>query len=87
MMGQAWAVIVRKPLSLSACSHLASGCAPCSSSKLAVDTTLPRRGDRREWQHTQDYWHEKDEIPFIDLDGSEFVYNGMPAGLKATEAA
>jgi cation diffusion facilitator CzcD-associated flavoprotein CzcO len=35
---------------------------------------LPRRGDKPEWQHTQDYWREKDEIPAIDLDGSEFVY-------------
>ena len=29
---------------------------------------LPRRGDKREWQHTQDYWREKNEIPKIDLD-------------------
>lgn len=35
---------------------------------------LPRRGDKPEWQHTQDYWTEKDEIPKIDLDGKEFVY-------------
>jgi cation diffusion facilitator CzcD-associated flavoprotein CzcO len=35
---------------------------------------LPRRGDKPEWQHTQDYWAEKDEFPAIDLDGSEFVY-------------
>ena len=35
---------------------------------------LPKRGDKREWQHTQDYWGEKDEIPAIDLDGPEFVY-------------
>src|SRR5690606_14963385 len=35
---------------------------------------LPRRGDKPEWQHTQDYWREKDEIPAIDLDGAEFVY-------------
>jgi cation diffusion facilitator CzcD-associated flavoprotein CzcO len=36
---------------------------------------LPKRGDNPEWQHTQDYWREKDEIPAIDLDGPEFVYN------------
>lgn len=36
---------------------------------------LPRRGSKREWQHTQDYWREKDEIPQIDLDGPEFVYS------------
>ena len=35
---------------------------------------LPKRGDKPEWQHTQDYWKEKDELPAIDLDGSEFVY-------------
>lgn len=38
---------------------------------------LPRRGDKREWQHTQDYWREKDEFPAIDLAGSEFVYGGF----------
>ena len=37
---------------------------------------LPKRGDKPEWQHTQDYWAEKDEIPAIDLDGPEFVYDG-----------
>jgi cation diffusion facilitator CzcD-associated flavoprotein CzcO len=35
---------------------------------------LPKRGEKREWQHTQDYWREKDEFPAIDLDGAEFVY-------------
>jgi cation diffusion facilitator CzcD-associated flavoprotein CzcO len=35
---------------------------------------LPRRGDRAEWAHTQDYWAEKDEIPAIDLDDAAFVY-------------
>ncbi len=38
---------------------------------------LPRRGAKREWQHTQDYWREKDEFPAIDLDGPEFVYGGF----------
>ena len=36
---------------------------------------LPKRGDKREWQHTQDYWREKNEIPKIDLDDKAFVYN------------
>ena len=40
---------------------------------------LPKRGDRREWQHTQDYWGEKDELPKIDLDGEEFVYDRVKA--------
>lgn len=35
---------------------------------------LPKRGDRPEWQHTQDYWTERDVFPEIDLDGEEFVY-------------
>ncbi len=35
---------------------------------------LPKRGDKREWQHTQDYWREKDEFPAIDLDDPAFVY-------------
>jgi len=35
---------------------------------------LPKRGDKPEWAHTQDYWAEKDEIPAIDLDDSAFVY-------------
>jgi cation diffusion facilitator CzcD-associated flavoprotein CzcO len=36
---------------------------------------LPRRGDKPEWQHTQDYWGEKDLFPKIDLDDSAFVYH------------
>ena len=35
---------------------------------------LPRRGDKPEWQHTQDYWAEKDLFPTIDLDDAAFVY-------------
>ena len=35
---------------------------------------LPKRGDKPEWQHSQDYWKEKDELPLVDLDGPEFVY-------------
>jgi cation diffusion facilitator CzcD-associated flavoprotein CzcO len=46
---------------------------------------MPRRGDRPEWQHTQDYWREKDELPAIDLEGPEFVYAGPP--LAETGAA
>jgi len=37
---------------------------------------LPRRGDKPEWRHNQDYWAERVEIPAIDLDGEEFVYDG-----------
>ena len=35
---------------------------------------LPKRGDKPEWQHSQDYWAEKDQIPAIDLDDAAFVY-------------
>jgi cation diffusion facilitator CzcD-associated flavoprotein CzcO len=35
---------------------------------------LPKRGTKPEWQHTQDYWREKDELPAIYLDGREFQY-------------
>lgn len=35
---------------------------------------MPKRGDKRDWMHTQDYWLEKDEIPAIDLTGEEFRY-------------
>ena len=36
---------------------------------------LPQSGNTREWQHTQDYWGEKDEFPAIDLKDEVFVYN------------
>ncbi len=35
---------------------------------------LPQRGDKPEWQHTQDYWTEKDDFPLIDLDNEVFRY-------------
>ena len=46
---------------------------------------LPRRGDKHEWQHTQDYWVEKDELPSINLDGAEFVYGGAEG--RSSQAA
>jgi hypothetical protein len=44
---------------------------------------MPLRGDKPEWQHTQDYWRERSELPTIDLDGAEFVYGGE-AGVVAS---
>jgi len=41
---------------------------------------LPQRGDKPEWRHNQDYWAEKEEVPAIDLEGSEFVYDGRRRG-------
>jgi cation diffusion facilitator CzcD-associated flavoprotein CzcO len=45
---------------------------------------LPKRGDKREWQHTQNYWREKDEFPAIDLDDELFVYR---RGVRSNIAA
>lgn len=46
---------------------------------------LPKRGDKPEWQHTQDYWAEKDALPAIDLDGAEFVYDGATKAADLTK--
>jgi hypothetical protein len=48
---------------------------------------LPRGGDKPEWRHNQDYWAERVEIPAIDLEGTEFVYDGVKrtASAKAEE--
>ena len=35
---------------------------------------LPKRGNKPEWQHTQDYWSEKDQFPAIDLRDEAFIY-------------
>ena len=35
---------------------------------------LPKRGDKPEWQHSQDYWTEKDQLAAIDLHDPAFVY-------------
>ena len=36
---------------------------------------LPKRGDKPEWRHTQDYWTEKEIFPTIDLADKAFVYS------------
>ena len=48
---------------------------------------MPKRGDKPEWRHNQDYWAEKNEFPAIDLDGSEFLYDRVRAGQKISETA
>ncbi len=35
---------------------------------------MPKCGNRPEWQHTQDYWSERDALPAIDLDEKAFHY-------------
>jgi cation diffusion facilitator CzcD-associated flavoprotein CzcO len=48
---------------------------------------LPKRGTKPEWQHTQDYWNEKDVIPKIDLDDAAFHYAGTTAPPKTKASA
>ena len=35
---------------------------------------MPRRGDKAEWQHSQDYWSEKDVLGSVDLDDGCLVF-------------
>jgi cation diffusion facilitator CzcD-associated flavoprotein CzcO len=35
---------------------------------------LPKRGDKPEWQHTQDYWTEKNELTTANLDDGALLY-------------
>ena len=45
---------------------------------------MPRSGPKPEWQHTQVYWQDKDDFPQIDLDGAEFVYDGVALKVAGT---
>jgi cation diffusion facilitator CzcD-associated flavoprotein CzcO len=36
---------------------------------------MPKRGNTHEWQHSQDYWREKEEFPAIDLSSDALVYD------------
>jgi hypothetical protein len=47
---------------------------------------MPRRGDKPEWRHNQDYWAEKDAFPLIDLRGAEFVYDGQRSSPELASA-
>ena len=35
---------------------------------------LPRRGDKPEWQHSQDYLYERKALPSVDLTDPLFSY-------------
>ena len=51
---------------------------------------MPKRADHPDWQHTQDYWHEKDALPRLSLDTEALVYedaNGERVGHEAADAA
>ena len=47
---------------------------------------MPKAGNKPEWQHTQDYWAERNALPTIDLDGPEFVYEGVAAPARVIAA-
>ena len=56
-------------------------CCPGSTRRTSIRATcmrgmhlLPSAATEPEWQHTQDYWTEKDVFPAIDLDDDVFVY-------------
>jgi cation diffusion facilitator CzcD-associated flavoprotein CzcO len=36
---------------------------------------LPRRLDKPEWSHTQDYWTEREALPLVDLDDGSLVFD------------
>ena len=36
---------------------------------------MPKRGSDPIWEHSQDYWKERDELPDVQLDAAEFVYS------------
>lgn len=46
---------------------------------------MPRKGSKAIWQHTQDYWKEREEIPLIDLDAKEFVYGKIQAEAESDQ--
>ena len=51
---------------------------------------MPKRVDHPDWQHTQDYWHEKDALPQVDLDEAPLVYedaSGQVVGKTKAHAA
>ena len=48
---------------------------------------MPRRGDKPEWRHNQDYWAERREFPNIDLESGEFLYDGVAAVKRVSEPA
>ena len=48
---------------------------------------LPKRGNNDVWRHNQSYWLEREAFPAIDLDGQEFVYDGVRRDAPLAEAA
>jgi cation diffusion facilitator CzcD-associated flavoprotein CzcO len=48
---------------------------------------MPQRGAKPEWQHTQDYARERRDLPAIDLEGAEFVYDDRKAAATPAKVA
>jgi monooxygenase len=48
---------------------------------------LPKRGSNEVWRHNQSYWAEREAFPSIDLEGQEFVYDGVRREARVAEAA
>ena len=44
---------------------------------------LPKRGSKREWAHSQDYYWEKEVLGLVDLDDPAFVYSRQGADVPA----
>jgi cation diffusion facilitator CzcD-associated flavoprotein CzcO len=44
---------------------------------------LPKRGDKVEWAHSQEYWRERDDLPRVDLADAAFVYGAFDAATGA----
>ena len=49
---------------------------------LRGESLLPKRIDTPDWRHSQDYWSEKDVLPFVDLDDAVFVYESLLSGIS-----
>ena len=47
---------------------------------------LPKRGDKVEWAHSQEYWRERDDLPRVDLADPEFVYGAFEIATAAAGA-
>ena len=52
---------------------------------LRAKDLLPKRGESRDWRHTQDHWREKDEFPAIDLTDEVFQYRAKSQSSVAAE--
>lgn len=46
---------------------------------------LPKRGASREWRHTQDHWHEREDFPAIKLEDDVFVYRRLEESSEAAD--